>query len=91
MTLATAYKGVYLDTYNLEIDFKPKVRVGRHNVPPFIPLNALCEQSDLQTGLRAFLDKLSQHLNAFVGRRQQLKLVKVPPPFNSVKHSHWIP
>ncbi|XP_017277098.1 centromere protein O isoform X2 [Kryptolebias marmoratus] len=74
VSLATAYEGVYLDTYNLEIDFKPKVRLGRHNIPPFIPLSVLSEQSDLQAGMRAFLDTLSQHLNAFVGRRQQLKL-----------------
>ncbi|MEQ2285412.1 hypothetical protein AMECASPLE_031450 [Ameca splendens] len=75
-SLATAYEGVYLDTYNLEIDLRPKVRITRHNIPPFIPLNNLAEQSDLQTGLRAFLDTVSQHLNAFAGRKQQLKLVK---------------
>ncbi|XP_047201390.1 centromere protein O isoform X1 [Girardinichthys multiradiatus] len=75
-SLATAYEGIYLDTYNLEIDLKPKVRITRHNIPPFIPLNNLAEQSDLQTGLRAFLDTVSQHLNAFAGRKQQLQLVK---------------
>ncbi|MEQ2169742.1 hypothetical protein GOODEAATRI_028418 [Goodea atripinnis] len=75
-SLATAYEGVYLDTYNLEIDLRPKARITRHNIPPFIPLNNLAEQSDLQTGLRAFLDTVSQHLNAFAGRKQQLKLVK---------------
>lgn len=75
-SLATAFEGVYLDTYNLEINLKPKARIGRHNVPPFIPLSDLAEQSDLQTGMRAFLDRVSQHLNAFAGRKQQLKLVK---------------
>ncbi|XP_013881762.1 centromere protein O [Austrofundulus limnaeus] len=76
VSLATAYEGVYLDTYNLEIDLKPRVRVSRHSVPPFIPLNALIEHSDLQVDLRGFLDSLSRHLNAFVGRRQQRRLVK---------------
>uniref|UniRef100_A0A3Q3AWM7 Centromere protein O n=1 Tax=Kryptolebias marmoratus TaxID=37003 RepID=A0A3Q3AWM7_KRYMA len=90
VSLATAYEGVYLDTYNLEIDFKPKVRLGRHNIPPFIPLSVLSEQSDLQAGMRAFLDTLSQHLNAFVGRRQQLKLVKVPRCFDSGRYSGLI-
>ncbi|KAM4724570.1 centromere protein O [Anableps anableps] len=75
-SLATAFEDVYLDTYNLEINLKPKVRISRHNIPPFIPLNNLAEQSDLQTGMRAFLATVSQHLNAFAGRKQQLKLVK---------------
>lgn len=76
VSLATAYEGIYLETYNLEIDLKPKIRISRHNIPPFIPVNSLAEQSNLQTGLRTFLDTLSQHLNAFAGRKQQLKLVK---------------
>uniref|UniRef100_A0A3B5LAR9 Centromere protein O n=1 Tax=Xiphophorus couchianus TaxID=32473 RepID=A0A3B5LAR9_9TELE len=75
-SLATQYEGVYLDTYNLELNLKPNVRISRHNIPPFIPLNSLAEQSDLQTDVRAFLATVSQHLNAFAGRRQQLKLVK---------------
>ncbi|KAM6912209.1 centromere protein O [Xenentodon cancila] len=88
VSLATAYEGVYLDTYNLEIDLKPKVRIARHNVPPFIPLNGLAEQSDLETDLRAFLSTLSQHLNAFAGRRQQLKLVKEQHPSVEVMESN---
>uniref|UniRef100_A0A8P4KN62 Centromere protein O n=1 Tax=Dicentrarchus labrax TaxID=13489 RepID=A0A8P4KN62_DICLA len=76
VSLATAYDGVFLDTYNLEIDVKPTLRISRHNVPPFIPLNSLVEQSNMQTDIRSFLDTLSQHLNAFAGRKQQLKLVK---------------
>ncbi|XP_007561873.1 centromere protein O isoform X1 [Poecilia formosa] len=75
-SLATEYEGAYLDTYKLELNLKPKVRISRHNIPPFIPLNSLAEQSDLQTDVRAFLATVSQHLNAFAGRRQQLKLVK---------------
>lgn len=77
VSVATAFEGVYLDTYNLEIDLKPKLRISRHNVPPFIPLNSLAEQSNMQTNIKAFLDTLSRHLNAFAGRKQQLKLVKV--------------
>lgn len=76
--MATAYDGVYLETYNLEMDLKPTLRISRHNVPPFIPLNSLAEQSNMQTNIRTLLDPLSQHLNAFAGRKQQLKLVKVP-------------
>ncbi|XP_074465774.1 centromere protein O [Sebastes fasciatus] len=76
VSVATAYDGVYLETYNLEMDLKPTLRISRHNVPPFIPLNSLAEQSNMQTNIRTLLDPLSQHLNAFAGRKQQLKLVK---------------
>ncbi|XP_034418601.1 centromere protein O [Cyclopterus lumpus] len=76
VSLATAYEGAYFETYNLEMDLKPTVRISRHNVPPFIPLNNLAEQSNMQTEIRTLLDPLSQHLNAFAGRKQQLKLVK---------------
>uniref|UniRef100_A0A3Q4GYJ3 Centromere protein O n=1 Tax=Neolamprologus brichardi TaxID=32507 RepID=A0A3Q4GYJ3_NEOBR len=76
VSIATAYENVFLDTFNLEIDLKPTVKISRHNIPPFIPLNNLAEQNNMQTDLRVFLDTLSQHLNAFVGRKQQLKLVK---------------
>ncbi|KAM7403492.1 hypothetical protein PAMA_004108 [Pampus argenteus] len=76
VSLATAYEGTYLDMFNLEIDLKPTLRICRHNIPPFIPLNSIAEQSNMQTDIRAFLDTLSQHLNAFAGRKHQLKLVK---------------
>ncbi|XP_069567805.1 centromere protein O [Brachyistius frenatus] len=76
VSVATAYQGVYLDTYNLEIDLRPAVRIARHNVPPFVPLKRLAEQSGMQTDLRTFLDLLSQNLNGFSGRCRQLQLVK---------------
>ncbi|XP_015254646.1 PREDICTED: centromere protein O [Cyprinodon variegatus] len=77
-TLTTVYDGVYLSSYNLEMDVKPRVRISRHNIPPFIPLDDLATKSNLQTNIRAFLDTVSQHLNAYEGRKQQLNLVKVP-------------
>lgn len=76
VSVSTAYEGVYLETYNLEMDLKPTLRISRHNIPPFIPLSSLAEQSNMQTDVRTLLDPLSQHLNAFAGRKQQLKLVK---------------
>ncbi|CAJ1073309.1 centromere protein O [Xyrichtys novacula] len=75
-SLATAYEGVYLETYNVEFDLKPTVRIRRHDVPPFIPVDSLAEQSNMQTDIRAFLDTLSKYLNGYAGRKQQLKLVK---------------
>ncbi|XP_029983119.1 centromere protein O [Sphaeramia orbicularis] len=77
VSVATSYEGVYLDRYSLEFDTKPTFRITRHNIPPFIPLNKLTEQSNMtETELKAFLHILSQHLNAYAGRKQQLQLVK---------------
>nr|XP_057912017.1 centromere protein O [Doryrhamphus excisus] len=73
VTLTTAYEGTYLDSFNLEIELKPTLRISRHNVPPFIPLSSL---GDLQADIRGFLDALGTHLNAFAGRKHQLRLVK---------------
>lgn len=67
-----------METYNLELNLKPKMSIARHDIPPFIPLKSLEEESNFQTDLRSFLDTLSQHLNAYVGRKEQLRLVKVP-------------
>ncbi|XP_036399010.1 centromere protein O [Megalops cyprinoides] len=76
VSIATAFEGRYLETYSLEIDVNPRaVRICRHDVPPFIPLEKLAQES-LQTDLRAFLHGLSQHLNAFVSRRQQVRLIQ---------------
>ncbi|XP_031165606.2 centromere protein O [Sander lucioperca] len=76
ISLTTAYNGVYLENYNLEMDLKPTLRISRDNIPPFIPLKSLAEQSNMQTDIRTLLDPLSQHLNAFAARKQQFKLVK---------------
>ncbi|XP_061752303.1 centromere protein O [Nerophis ophidion] len=76
VTLATAFEGTYLDSFKLEMDLRPTLRISRHNLPPFIPLIQLGEHSDSQADPRGFLDALSTRLNAFAGRKQQLKLVK---------------
>ncbi|XP_041710541.1 centromere protein O [Coregonus clupeaformis] len=76
VSLATAYEGVYLETYNLEMDLGSNLRICRHNIPPFIPLEMLVAQGNMQTDIRAFLDTLSQYLNAYAGRKQQLLLTK---------------
>ncbi|KAL0969805.1 hypothetical protein UPYG_G00232530 [Umbra pygmaea] len=76
VSMATAYESLYLETYNLEVKLGPKIRISRHNIPPFIPLEMLVKQENLQTDFSAFLDTLSQYLNAYVGRRQQLNFIK---------------
>lgn len=72
----TAFEGVYLETYNMELDLTRTVQISRHNIPPSFPLESIAKQI-LQKDLKAFLQTLSQKLNAFAGRRQQVCLLKV--------------
>ncbi|NXT37083.1 CENPO protein, partial [Pelecanoides urinatrix] len=68
--ISTAYEGTYLDSYYLDLLAKPEVQIHRHSVPIFIPLEQIA-QKYLQTDIRRFLSVLSDHLNAYVGRRYQ--------------------
>ncbi|XP_065538001.1 centromere protein O [Lathamus discolor] len=68
--ISTAYEGTYLDSYYLDLLTKSEVQIYRHSVPPFIPLEQIAKQY-LQTDIRRFLSVLSDHLNAYVGRRYQ--------------------
>ncbi|KAL3049746.1 hypothetical protein OYC64_009074 [Pagothenia borchgrevinki] len=76
VSIATAFEGVYLETFTLEFDVKPALRLVRHDVPPFIPLTLLIEQSRIQTDIRTLLDPLSRQLNGFTARKRQLQLLK---------------
>ncbi|KAK1906902.1 Centromere protein O [Dissostichus eleginoides] len=53
------------------------MRLVRHNVPPFIPLTLLIEQSRIQTDIWTLLDPLSCQLKAFTARKRQLQLLKI--------------
>ncbi|NXL54265.1 CENPO protein, partial [Podilymbus podiceps] len=68
--ISTAYKGTYLDSYYLDLLTKPEVKIHRHSIPIFIPLEQIAKKY-LQTDIRRFLSVLSDHLNAYVGRRYQ--------------------
>ncbi|XP_075606425.1 centromere protein O isoform X1 [Balearica regulorum gibbericeps] len=68
--ISTAYEGTYLDSYCLDLLIKPEVRIHRHSVPVFIPLEQIAKKY-LQTDIRRFLSVLSDHLNAYAGRRYQ--------------------
>ncbi|KAK5917461.1 hypothetical protein CgunFtcFv8_012349 [Champsocephalus gunnari] len=76
VSIATAFEGVYLETFNLEFDVKPALTLVRHDVPPFIPLTLLIEQSRSQTDIWALLDPLSRQLSAFTARTRQLQLLQ---------------
>ncbi|NXR05439.1 CENPO protein, partial [Sagittarius serpentarius] len=68
--ISTAYEGTYLDSYYLHLLIKPEVQICRHSVPVFIPLEQIAKKY-LQTDIRRFLSVLSNHLNAYAGRRYQ--------------------
>ncbi|XP_074009664.1 centromere protein O [Numenius arquata] len=68
--ISTAYEGTYLDSYHLDLLTKPEVQIYRHSLPIFIPLQQIAKKY-LQTDIRRFLTVLSDHLNAYVGRRYQ--------------------
>ncbi|NWH43108.1 CENPO protein, partial [Fregata magnificens] len=68
--ISTAYEGTYLDSYYLDLLAKPEVQIHRHSIPIFIPLEQIAKKY-LQTDIRRFLFVLSDHLNAYVGRRYQ--------------------
>ncbi|XP_043119462.1 centromere protein O isoform X2 [Puntigrus tetrazona] len=71
----TAFEGVRLETYSVELDLTRAVQISRHNVPPSFPLESLAKRT-LQKDLKAFLQTLSQNLNALAARRRQVCLLK---------------
>ncbi|NXM65535.1 CENPO protein, partial [Serilophus lunatus] len=93
LTLGTAYEGSQLESFHLELLPGPEPRIHRHSIPPFIPLERLSRRF-LHSDLREFLAQLSQHLNAFVGRRfqaEQLQGCEILDPGAGMEHfSDWI-
>ncbi|CAN8180725.1 unnamed protein product, partial [Coccothraustes coccothraustes] len=87
VSLHTSCRGRLLDSFPLELRAGPEFRewrLGRHGLPPFIPLAGLARQF-LPGKPREFLARLLQLLNAFVARREQLRqLQKVPPKIPKV-------
>lgn len=61
----------------MDLLIKPLVKIQRHSVPVFIPLEQIAKKY-LQTDIRRFLSVLSDHLNAYVGRRHQADQLEVP-------------
>ncbi|XP_027766682.1 centromere protein O [Empidonax traillii] len=70
LTLSTSYENSQLDSFHLELRAHPQLRIHRHSIPAFIPLERLSREF-LPGNLRLFLDLLSRHLNGFVGRKFQ--------------------
>ncbi|NXF00132.1 CENPO protein, partial [Menura novaehollandiae] len=75
LSLGTAFEGSYLDSFHLELPVRPELRIRRHSIPAFIPLEQLSREF-LHSDFRSFLGRLCQHLNGFVGRRLQVELLQ---------------
>ncbi|XP_056418977.1 centromere protein O isoform X2 [Hyla sarda] len=69
--LSTAFEGQYLDSYYIQVHNLVKPLISRHSIPPFIPLGEITK-SHLQSDMKKFLAVLSDHLNAFAGRKFQV-------------------
>lgn len=76
VSFRTAFEGVCLETYNMELDFTHMVQISRHNIPPCIPLEKLVKEN-LQSDFKGFLQTLNVYLNALAGRKQQISLIEV--------------
>ncbi|XP_067884534.1 centromere protein O isoform X2 [Heterodontus francisci] len=68
--ISTAYEGMYLESYYLNIQVQHPRKIVRHSIPAFIPLEQMA-RTYLQQDLRRFLDVLCDALNAYVSRRYQ--------------------
>ncbi|XP_057243976.1 centromere protein O-like, partial [Malurus melanocephalus] len=71
-SILTAFRSSILASFHVELQLQPQLRLGRHSVPAFIPLERLARKF-LPRDLRAFLELLCAHLNGFMGRRHQLE------------------
>ncbi|XP_067387398.1 centromere protein O [Emydura macquarii macquarii] len=68
--ISTAYGSTYLDSYYLDLLIQQPVQIRHHSVPIFIPLEQIAKKY-LQTDIKRFLAMLSDHLNAYAGRKYQ--------------------
>ncbi|KAH0622917.1 hypothetical protein JD844_025808 [Phrynosoma platyrhinos] len=70
LCISTAFEGTYLDSYYLDLLIQQPVKIQRHSIPPFIPLDQIAHKY-LQTDIKCFLSDLSNQLNASAGRKFQ--------------------
>ncbi|XP_043918326.1 centromere protein O [Protopterus annectens] len=70
ISISTAFQGIYLEYYYLNVALRQPPVIMNHNIPVFIPLKEL-EKQHLASNLKQFLSILSQHLNAYACRRYQ--------------------
>ncbi|XP_074144473.1 centromere protein O isoform X2 [Sminthopsis crassicaudata] len=71
----TAFEGNILDSYYVDVIIKKPLIIHRHSVPVFIPLEQIAAKY-LQTDFQNFVYSLSEHLNAYSGRKYQADQVQ---------------
>ncbi|XP_051832333.1 centromere protein O isoform X2 [Antechinus flavipes] len=71
----TAFEGNILDSYYVDVIIKKPLVIQRHSVPVFIPLEQIAAKY-LQTNFQNFVYSLSEHLNAYSGRKYQADQVQ---------------
>eukprot|EP00026_Physarum_polycephalum_P011874 Phypoly_transcript_12122.p1 GENE.Phypoly_transcript_12122~~Phypoly_transcript_12122.p1 ORF type:complete len:328 (+),score=67.09 Phypoly_transcript_12122:75-1058(+) len=73
LRLETCYQGYYYEHFQiyLELDHNQKLRISHHTVPYFIPIDRI-QKKYLNSDIKTFIHTMSDYLNSFVARRQQL-------------------
>lgn len=68
--ISTAFEGNLLDSYFVDLVIQKPLRIHRHSIPVFIPLEEISAKY-LQTNIQRFLFCLCEYLNAYAGRKYQ--------------------
>lgn len=74
--ISTAFEGNLLDSYFMDLIVQKPLRIHRHSVPVFIPLEELSAKY-LETNIQHFLFTLCEYLNAYSGRKYQADRLQV--------------
>jgi len=71
--LETCFEGYYYEHYQiyLELDRNQKLKVSHHTIPYFVPLDRI-QKRYLNSNIKTFIHTVSDYLNCYVARRQQL-------------------
>ncbi|XP_068747910.1 centromere protein O-like isoform X3 [Montipora capricornis] len=70
----TFFNARYHEPYYIEVDLEDnELKINKHTVPYFIPIDTI-SQRYLNTDIKKFFMVISEHLNAYVARREQVQL-----------------
>ncbi|KAJ7387463.1 hypothetical protein OS493_000792 [Desmophyllum pertusum] len=70
----TFFNSRYHEPYYVEVELKDTtLKIHKHTVPYFIPIDTISQQY-LNSDIKKFFMVISEHLNAFVARREQVHL-----------------
>jgi len=70
----TFFNSRYHEPYYVEVELKDNtLKIHKHTLPYFIPIDTISQQY-LNSDIKKFFMVISEHLNAFVARREQVHL-----------------